>query len=417
MATKNFFIEIHESQDVIERFFENDKLHAISFMQLIKYANAIDRKIAVKYNDSIIGASRIDSVFFFYICKLNKGFAIKFKHLDSKIPFDEKDVSFSELKHYCKEAIEYVDHEGIKKGEPAVRKTSEDNESDFGAGFSVDETGNSSFYPEYLYKFDKEFQEYKPFFEANKDVKITEFIFTRRVKNALAREDIVTLGDLVELSLFDIYKIRGIGTNSIYEILRSCKLLCLDVPANTATGSPGRITVDVNPPGFNDGNYWDELQFRISSIIAPENMPDRDTVMTINDDVEAYVKHIEDLLICYAKSLKRINERELDIFVRRATTSETLESISEDYDVTRERIRQLEKKAIRKIQYGLIKGTGSNNEANKINELLIDANEVLMWEVLSYSMCCRKDIWACLRSVLAKKNDEYSGVVSRTCPT
>ena len=404
MATKNTFIEINESQNIVERFFENDKPHVISFMQLIKYANAIDGEIAVKYNNSIIGASRIDSVFFFYISKLNDRYAIKFKHLDSKIPFDEEDISFPELKHYCKEAIEYVDREGIEKVEPATRKTSEDIESDADVGFSVDETGNPYFYPDYLSQFDKEFQGYKPFFENNKDVKITEYIFTRRVKNALAREDIVTLGDLVNLSIFDIYKIRGIGTNSIYEILRSCKLLCPDNSAYTDAGSFGGIAVEINPPGFNEGDYWEDLQDKVSSIITPENMPDIDTERIADDVVEAYVKRIEDLLICYAKSLKRIKERELDIFVRRATTSETLESISKDYDVTRERIRQLNKKAIRKIQYGLIKGTGSSDEINKINESLIDADEVLVWEVLSYFKCCRKEIWGCLRGVLAKKN-------------
>ena len=70
---------------------------------------------------------------------------------------------------------------------------------------------------------------------------------------------------------------------------------------------------------------------------------------------ESRLRH--DLLI---EALGALNERERHILTERRLTDEpkTLEELSQVYDVSRERIRQIEVRAFEKLQAGLIKLAG-----------------------------------------------------------
>jgi hypothetical protein len=79
-----------------------------------------------------------------------------------------------------------------------------------------------------------------------------------------------------------------------------------------------------------------------------------------------------DLLSCVRRSLLNVTDRERDIIMRRmglTGKSETLQQIGEDYDVTRERIRQIESKVLQRL---IKDNVWDEILAKKIEALLVD---------------------------------------------
>jgi RNA polymerase sigma-32 factor len=75
----------------------------------------------------------------------------------------------------------------------------------------------------------------------------------------------------------------------------------------------------------------------------------------IAEDEESRVRH--DLLM---DALESLNDREKHILMERRLTDEpkTLEELSQVYDVSRERIRQIEVRAFEKLQAALLRLAG-----------------------------------------------------------
>jgi len=377
---KNYFVEIENSYEVVAAFFNNDILRIKTFLQLVKYAHAIDKEIAVRYNESIIGASKIDSVFYFYIVNLDGDFLIKYKHLPDRIPFSIIADSFSAMKKECRNAIDYVKEKDISNITPA--KTKNDHHSpEFRpaskkVGQPTTPPSNTDCSSQYgtIREADKEFRQYYGFFEDHKDTAIKNCPFPNRVINALARREITTLGDLIGVSIMDLSKTRWMGQKSISSILLICREMCED--PDIVASKEGQ-----KPTQSTENDEWKSVRASVlKAIESGDNTINLEFEERVIERSTQFQKDIELQLKAIAESMEKLTEREKDVFVRYIVLDETYGAIGNDYGVTRERIRQIKNKVIKKIRRTIFRHNVKAEVIDCITHLFLNADrEELCW--------------------------------------
>lgn len=72
-----------------------------------------------------------------------------------------------------------------------------------------------------------------------KDILINDTDLSVRSKNALLRHGILTVGDMLDLDEEKLYKMRNLGTKSVFEILNKIKLYCETDPTYVKPSRPG----------------------------------------------------------------------------------------------------------------------------------------------------------------------------------
>ena len=378
------FTEINDSNEIVSAFFNDNRLYIKTFMQLIKYAHAFDKDIAIKYRESIIGASKEDSDFYFYVVDQESDYYIKYRHLPTKIIFSASSCDFSKLKEECRKAIEYLEIEpgGVLPPEGSDNKNEKYSETD------------------------KEFQSYYEFFEKYRDTKIKDCPFPQRVKNALAREGLIILGDLVGLCIADLSKIRYLGEGSIRNILRVCYSMFVseEVPIPTCGDKKGQ--------GQNDYNEWEAVRNVVNnSLEKDDNTIILDLDTDIAERIMGFRKNIELQVTSIIESTKGLSDRNKDIIMRCIATDETYSEISRDYNLTRERVRQIKNKSIEKIQRGIYGHKVKPEIIDSITHVVIDADKRELGWYLSYLMNERIDTWKCIRSIFAENIEKMESAL------
>jgi hypothetical protein len=403
----NYFTDITDANDIVAKFFDNSRLHIKTFMQLTKYAHSIDEDIAVKYNSSIIGASKIDSVFFFYVIRQDDSFLIKYKHLPERLLFDTNEAIFDSLKEECKNAIDYVVEHGIKNTQPAVINNDISIIETIGEKKEKTEDDHSvenTYYYENLEEADREFQRLYKFFELNKDVKIVNCSFPKRLINALTRNGIITLGDLNGVSIYEISRMRWVGRKSIRNLFVGCYDL-LEQSGNDKLDNP---VIALSPP-INDTEEVDEWK-TVRDIVEDIAVEKEKCIVTsfgdgFSDRTKLFTMQIEYQLFCIVDSMDNIADREKNIFKRRILDNETLESIGKYHGVSRERIRQLQRRTIRRLVRSIVRNNVYIENVEKIANLFVCAEKEELLFYLANIKAHRENTWICLRHIIADKRD------------
>lgn len=102
---KDSVLEIKDAKETVQSYFSFKEENVTAFLSLIGYIASIEPSIVFRFNDNIIGVSRLDSVYHFYVSSANGKFFIKFKNRDKELFEPEK---LTEYKSYCLEAVDYV---------------------------------------------------------------------------------------------------------------------------------------------------------------------------------------------------------------------------------------------------------------------------------------------------------------------
>src|SRR5687767_11982405 len=156
------------------------------------------------------------------------------------------------------------------------------------------------------------------------------FFNLRRMKNQI---DAFEEGDLKPADVAKIAKDLGVTEAEVISMNRR-----MGMGGDTSLNAPLRSSED------GEGQWQDFLV---------DNGPLQDERLA--EDEESRVRH--DLLM---DALEALNDRERDILMERRLTDDpkTLEELSQVYDVSRERIRQIEVRAFEKLQAALLRLAG-----------------------------------------------------------
>lgn len=185
---------------------------------------------------------------------------------------------------------------------------------------------------------------------------IDEIEWTQRTYNVLKSEKIVYLGDLVEKKESYLMRCQNFGRKSLKEVKNILSQLNLSLGMNLGEEWPIKEIEK-----YRESLNLDKLDLNISI-----------GVTNISQTIEE--ESLTDPNILIQNTLNTLNDKEKDIIIKRIGELLTLEEIGKIYGVTRERIRQIESKAIRKLKH----------KSRIYNfEKIININKEKIWDILS----------------------------------
>lgn len=246
---------------------------------------------------------------------------------------------------------------------------------------------------------------------------------SNRIKNGLADSGLLTVIDLLNYSPSDIVRAPGLGKKSLNEIKNLFQDLNINYGEPTEenyirynefkTKEGGEISsnlflpVDILKLSVRSENVinsigcellGDIVIMRVRDILKYPNAGIK-TVREINDQLKKYKLALEidipnwdeikethkpnnsfqklDKLSeteLYLKLLNELKENEKEIIIRRYENLQTLETVGDHFKVTRERIRQIEAKSLKKLNHLTLK--------TLIHDLLEDKKQVI-WKIIS----------------------------------
>ena len=229
---------------------------------------------------------------------------------------------------------------------------------------------------------------------------IQKLNLSNRIKNGLAESGLITVADLLNYSSFDIIRTPGLGKKSLYEIKNLFQDLNIHygepIEENNIRNNEFKITEDAKispnlflPVGIlklslrsvNVINsigcelLGDIVILQVKDILKYKNAGIK-TLRELNEQLKKYKLALEidipnwheikkdhdphnsfqkleklSKTELYEKLLNELKEKEKEIILRRYEAQETLESISVQFKVTRERIRQIETKSLKKLNH------------------------------------------------------------------
>ncbi len=155
----------------------------------------------------------------------------------------------------------------------------------------------------------------------------SEMELTVRVENVFVNYNIKTVRDLANQATEQLLRLSNFGRKSISDLLHALRYALQEGPLQEASK-------------FGDNN---------TELMGTEYLGDRPEENEPSEIRQAW----EDSFISgFQKSFSQLNQRESDVLARRMGLFgpvETLQTIADDYDLTRERIRQIETKAVRRL--------------------------------------------------------------------
>lgn len=213
--------------------------------------------------------------------------------------------------------------------------------------------------------------------------KISRDVFSVRAYNCLSAAGIITVDQLLGVNEAGLLRIPQLGRTTIKEI--KSVLLNLKKAYNDTSGGSELLRSD-NSKHSDDLKYIQakhekkNLIARIRKAYRSKKEEVFSSEVTF-DDCEIFYeelrKHEDEIFQRLQEHCeKQFDQRLFDIFRRRTINGETLETIGQSYDLSRERIRQLEIKGLRLVRK-LVELSGDLEENKALEQivLLIEGTE------------------------------------------
>lgn len=189
-------------------------------------------------------------------------------------------------------------------------------------------------------------------------IKLSDFEFSVRTTNVFDDQNLTKIGDLVNFSERDFLRFPNFGRKSLREVAEF-----LDGYNLQLKGNEGRLSYT--------GKILSAAASaeRASSRLAS----DREQVSNSPNSPEINKKTPDNIVSNFNEALSALDERLREV-VKLRIEGRTLEEIGQTYQVTRERIRQLEGKAVKMIRHPSRGWNPNNFWANMIAEILEKAS-------------------------------------------
>lgn len=361
-------IPIEEAEPVARKYFSGDENFTTAFMTLAKTTWVMDNRVGVCPRNNIIGVSRADSHFYFYISKSGGNYYIKFKNREEKDFFDIGEIDL--FKGYCRDAAIYI------ITNPGCTLTEQKTLYD----------------PDSFASEDKILGESQELLKSLGDMELPEDLLGSRTYNALVSAGIKTCADLAGKSAQDLLQLEGFGKAS----LRATCIALLKLAHKDTAEFENEIKIKINPN--NDNEALIQIRERTVALVAEqEARPLCDNDESRNAALE-FLKDFSIIIENLIKNVQLLTERSTKIICARVFDRRTLADIAGDYDLSRERIRQICQKATRQIKGKISRYKIPDEYADAISSLINDIddelyldcmllvreNDKFLWEVLSY---------------------------------
>jgi len=184
------------------------------------------------------------------------------------------------------------------------------------------------------------------------DMRLNDFEFSVRLTNVLDRAQLLTIGDVLSFSEKEFFNLKNCGRKSVNELKSFLVDKGLNFNQQHGVASKNTIFKDIDINTCEIISTKPKMQNNLY-----EN--DSNTYQPKINNKYVWSNIFENLL----SSLDRIDERQQDVLKKRLGVGEkrkTLEEIGNLYGVTRERIRQIESKAVKALLHPS-KGWNSEN--------------------------------------------------------
>ncbi len=324
---------------------------SILFLRLFNAVKGIQPDAIIRGNKDIIGVSLPSKRYFFYVSKKGNAFSIKFRNTEIKGFSVEAESELIQLA--VTEAQQAITH-------PELYETKHnDGYSSQLRPMTVTTTtewlSNNTQDPFYI-QHNVDPTKYA-------DLKISQINMSTRARHRLQAMHVSTFSDLLFLKEQDLVKTPQLGSKTLFEINSIIQRV------TTSTLPLTEIKELIDFESIKQKSL--EMQALIYSELMQINPVDRfDHIQ--KEEREAFEKQI----ILWARNLltivPRLTDREKEIASRRIAFKDTLNSIAIDYDISRERIRQICLKTIRKIHSYIKKDP---------DPILIDSLDSIMREI------------------------------------
>ena len=301
---------------------------SILFLRLFNAVKEIQSDAIMRGNKDIIGVSLPSKRYFFYVSKKGNVFLIKFRTTEAMAFSVEAEPELIQLAVI--EAQQAITHPELYE-----TKHNEGYISELRPMTVATTTGwlsNDTQDPFYI-QYNVDPAKYA-------DLNISQINMSARARHRLQAMHVSTFSDLLLLKEQDLVKIPQLGSKTLSEI----KFIIQRVTTSTLPLSEFRELTDCESIKQKSLELQDIICSELMQIIPVDRF---DHIQM--EEREAFKEQI----ILWARNLltivQRLTDREKDIASRRIVFSDTLNSIAMDYDISRERIRQICLKIIRKI--------------------------------------------------------------------
>lgn len=283
---------------------------------------------------------------------------------------------------------------GIEKITDLLKLTEEDVRKMRGIGekskkeiiFAIDNLQEGCFENEYSDEIVQEKKKQRTllckYYESH-DLPVRELSLTRRSYNALYRIGVVNFSQLIKMSMDEIAQIKSMGQKSVDEILSKIDEITYPVKNAIANGElteenidrlsseeieshindifyknePSGVTAEEIISGFDGKADEETLKAVIEKMIADgrvkvfeevESKTEKDGFGVYDPDVEnkeEKIKYIRNYP-SFAEVVEHLSDNREKEILRARLQGKTLEEISDSYDLTRERVRQIQQRAV-----------------------------------------------------------------------
>ena len=385
MGNFQIISQLEDALPVVKTFLKDRPDLVSVFMEIADYVRSLEPAAIVRYNADIIGLSKQDSHFYFYISPMGEICYIKIKNRDKRILDSEH---MEEYKKYCAEAVSFVNSNDSCILNPPQNEPY--------AGASAKPIPESYALPSSK-KPPVDFTEQNKILEEARDILcsfadsvISRELFGARAYKALRLSGIVTYGDLAGKTAQELLEIRNFGESALKETCKAVLKLVQNEKSEKAFNGISLKAVRAKT---------DLLLFIQEYRCLCANEESRKCAAKFfNNFCDIIIKIITDPTV--------VSERNGAILYSRVFEKRTLDDIGKEYYLSRERIRQIINRTKNRIK-GKIAGLRLPDEylnilAKSIYNVeeryyldclsFVRSTDSILWEFLSYAVAKRENI-------------------------
>lgn len=365
-------IPIEEAESVVKKYFSGDEDFTTAFTALAKTTWLMDTRVGVCPRDNIIGVSRSDSHFYFYISQSGDNYYIKFKNRE-KEAFDTCKIEV--FKDYCREAAIYI-----------ITNPS-----------CILSESKPLYEPDKYASEDKILEESQELLKSLGRMWLPADLLGMRAYNALAGAGIQTCGALAGKSAQDLLRIEGFGKTSLRATCIALQVLAHKEASEYENG--------IKTAPNNDNEALIGIRERTIALLAEQEArplcdsdESRDVALNFLKDFSVIIENL-------IRNAQLITERSTGILCARVFSKRSLADIARDYDLSRERIRQICKKSTNRVKGKISRYKIPDEYADAISNLISDIDDELYLDCLQMVRENDEFLWDVLSSIVSDKEN------------